>query len=153
MEDLDGRIQTLARWMAEAERLVIFTGAGISTDSGLPDFRGPDGVWTRKDKGLPPRDERLDWTRTDPNVAHHAIVDLQEMGKLDFLVSQNIDNLHLASGSDSKSWPSYTETWPGTGASSARGPIQSRPRSIGASAGANSSRVWWTSAILFPPRI
>ncbi len=98
MEDLDGRIDTLARWMAEAERLVVFTGAGISTDSGLPDFRGPDGVWTRKDKGLPPKNEKLDWTRMDPNVAHHAIVELQEMGKLDFLISQNIDNLHLASG-------------------------------------------------------
>ena len=98
MRDLDSRIQTLAEWMAEARRLVIFTGAGISTDSGLPDFRGPDGVWTRKDKGLPPRDGKLDWTRTDPNVAHHAIVELQRMGRLDFLISQNIDNLHLASG-------------------------------------------------------
>ena len=66
MEDLDSRIETLARWMADAERLVVFTGAGISTDSGLPDFRGPDGVWTRKDKGLPPRDANLDWTKTDP---------------------------------------------------------------------------------------
>jgi NAD-dependent deacetylase len=98
MGDLDSRIQTLAEWMAEARRLVIFTGAGISTDSGLPDFRGPDGVWTRRDKGLSSRDESLDWTKTDPNVAHHAIVDLQKMGKLDFLISQNIDNLHLASG-------------------------------------------------------
>jgi NAD-dependent SIR2 family protein deacetylase len=98
MDDLDGRIETLARWMAEAQRLVVFTGAGISTDSGLPDFRGPDGVWTRRDKGLPPRDEKLDWTATQPNVAHHAIVELQTLGKLDFLVSQNIDNLHLASG-------------------------------------------------------
>ena len=98
MDDLDSRIQTLAQWMAEAGRLVVFTGAGISTDSGLPDFRGPDGVWTRKDKGLPPKDKKLDWTKTDPNVAHHAIVELQKMGKLDFLISQNIDNLHLASG-------------------------------------------------------
>lgn len=98
MEDLDSRIETLVQWMAEARRLVVFTGAGISTDSGLPDFRGPDGVWTRKDKGLPPKDENRDWTKTDPNVAHHAIVTLQEMGKLEFLISQNIDNLHLASG-------------------------------------------------------
>ena len=98
MQDLESRIETLIGWMAEAGRLVVFTGAGISTDSGLPDFRGPDGVWTRKDKGLPPKHPNLDWTKTNPNVAHHAIVDLQEMGKLDFLISQNIDNLHLASG-------------------------------------------------------
>ncbi len=96
--DLEDRIQTLAEWMAQARRLVVFTGAGISTDSGLPDFRGPDGVWTRRDKGLPPKDEKLDWTKMNPNVAHHAIVELQRMGRLDFLISQNIDNLHLASG-------------------------------------------------------
>ncbi len=98
MEDLELRIQTLVQWMSAANRLVVFTGAGISTDSGLPDFRGPDGVWTRKDKGLPPRDKKLDWTKTDPNVAHYAIHDLQQMDKLDFLISQNIDNLHLSSG-------------------------------------------------------
>jgi NAD-dependent deacetylase len=98
VEDLERRIETLALWMAEAERLVVFTGAGISTDSGLPDFRGPDGVWTRQEKGLPPKDPKLDWTKTSPNEAHHAIAELQEMGKLDFLVSQNIDDLHRSSG-------------------------------------------------------
>jgi len=92
------RIQTLADWLAEAERLVVFTGAGISTDSGLPDFRGPDGVWTRRDKGLPPDPRKKDWTQSDPNVAHYAIRDLQDLGRLTFLVSQNIDNLHLKSG-------------------------------------------------------
>lgn len=98
MNDLDRRIETLVRWMTDAWRLVVFTGAGISTDSGLPDFRGPDGVWTRKERGLPPKDASLDWTQTDPNIAHHAIVELQRVEKLDFLISQNIDNLHLASG-------------------------------------------------------
>jgi len=98
MEDLDRRIETLVLWMAEAERLVVFTGAGISTDSGLPDFRGPDGVWTRQEKGLPPRDPKLDWTKTRPNPAHYAVVELQETGKLDFVISQNIDDLHLSSG-------------------------------------------------------
>jgi len=97
-EDLQSRIDTLARWMADAEKLVVFTGAGISTDSGLPDFRGPDGVWTRRDKGLPPSEKKLDWTSVEPNVAHHVIVDLQSMNKLTFLISQNIDNLHLKSG-------------------------------------------------------
>jgi mono-ADP-ribosyltransferase sirtuin 6 len=60
--DLDSRIQTLAQWMFESERLVVFTGAGISTESGLPDFRGPDGVWTRQEKGLPPRPMDFDWS-------------------------------------------------------------------------------------------
>ncbi len=95
--DLAERINTLAQWMLEAKHLVVFTGAGISTESGIPDFRGPDGVWTRRDKGLPPK-ERPAHTEVEPNSGHMAIVELQEMGKLDFLVSQNVDNLHLKSG-------------------------------------------------------
>jgi len=97
-EALEKRIDTLTQWMFDAKQIVIFTGAGISTDSGLPDFRGPDGVWTRKDKGLPPKDEGKDWSKSDPNIAHFAIYDLQELGKLEFLISQNVDNLHLKSG-------------------------------------------------------
>ena len=95
--DLTERINTLAQWMLEAKHLVVFTGAGISTESGIPDFRGPDGVWTRRDKGLPPK-KRPAHTEVEPNSGHTAIVELQEMGKLDFLVSQNVDNLHLKSG-------------------------------------------------------
>jgi NAD-dependent deacetylase len=53
MEDLEQRINTLVDRMFKARRLVVFTGAGISTESGIPDFRGPDGLWTRRDKGLP----------------------------------------------------------------------------------------------------
>jgi NAD-dependent SIR2 family protein deacetylase len=95
--DLEKRIDTLARWMFEAKHLVVFTGAGISTESGLPDFRGPDGVWTRRDKGLPPPKMR-DWTSVEPNLGHMAIVELHKLGKLSFLISQNVDNLHLKSG-------------------------------------------------------
>jgi len=97
VQDLKARIDTLARWMHEAESLVVFTGAGISTESGLPDFRGPDGLWTRRDKGLPPP-EKTDWSAAEPNTNHYAIAELQNMGKLDFLISQNVDNLHLMSG-------------------------------------------------------
>ena len=96
--DLDRRIQTLAEWLYESRHLVVFTGAGISTESGLPDFRGPDGVWTRRDKGLPPRRITPSWNSVEPNWGHYAIVDLQKMGKLKFLISQNVDNLHLKSG-------------------------------------------------------
>ncbi|MDY6970641.1 MAG: Sir2 family NAD-dependent protein deacetylase, partial [Spirochaetota bacterium] len=52
MTELDERIETLANWIMKSEYIVIFTGAGISTDSGIADFRGPDGIWTRRDKGL-----------------------------------------------------------------------------------------------------
>ena len=90
-------IETAAQWIANSKRLVVFTGAGVSTESGLPDFRGPDGVWTRRDKGLPPRRSKP-WHLVDPNPAHLAIVELQELGLLDFLISQNVDNLHLKSG-------------------------------------------------------
>jgi len=94
--DLEKRINTLVNWMSEASHLVVFTGAGISTESGLPDFRGPDGLWTRQAKGLPP--PKFDWSAAVPNQSHKAIVELQNMGKLNYLISQNVDNLHLQSG-------------------------------------------------------
>jgi NAD-dependent SIR2 family protein deacetylase len=97
-EDLDQRIQTLARWIYESRYPVVFTGAGISTGSGLPDFRGPDGIWTRRDKGLPPRSMGRPWDSVEPNMGHFAVLELQKLGKLKFLISQNVDNLHLKSG-------------------------------------------------------
>jgi len=94
--DLIRRVKTLARWIFEAKRIVIFTGAGISTESNLPDFRGPDGIWTRQEKGLPTKP--IDFSLAEPNAGHRVIFELQEMGKLTFLISQNVDNLHLKSG-------------------------------------------------------
>ena len=94
--DLDKRVDTLAKWMLEARHLVVFTGAGISTESGLADFRGPDGLWTRQAKGLPTRS--IDFASAEPNAGHQAIAELQRLGKLAFLISQNVDNLHLRSG-------------------------------------------------------
>ena len=94
--DLDKRLNTLAEWMFEARHLVVFTGAGISTESGLADFRGPDGLWTRQAKGLPTKS--IDFASAEPNAGHLAIAELQRMGKLAFLISQNVDNLHLKSG-------------------------------------------------------
>jgi NAD-dependent SIR2 family protein deacetylase len=96
MKDLEERIKKLAQWMFESNYLVVFTGAGISTESGLPDFRGPDGIWTRQEKGLPPITRPFNIA--EPNVGHRAIVELQNLGKLKFLISQNVDNLHLRSG-------------------------------------------------------
>ncbi len=97
-DDLEKRIQVLARWLYESRYPVIFTGAGISTESGLPDFRGPDGVWTRRDKGMSPKPMTKPWDSVEPNKGHKAIVVLQKLGRLKFLISQNVDNLHLKSG-------------------------------------------------------
>ncbi len=96
MSDLGQRIEKLAQLLVESKYTVVFTGAGISTDSGLRDFRGPEGLWTRRDKGM--STPMQDWTGVQPNSGHRAIVELQNLGKLAFLISQNVDNLHLKSG-------------------------------------------------------
>jgi NAD-dependent deacetylase len=98
--------------------VTVLTGAGVSTDSGIPDFRGPNGVWTRdpaaqrmftldaylRDPELRARawQSRLAhpaWT-AEPNAAHRALVDLERAGRLHTLVTQNIDGLHQRAGSD-----------------------------------------------------
>lgn len=102
----------------DADRILVVTGAGISTDSGIPDYRGPNGVWTRNPGAErmatlehylgDPEVRRRAWqTRlaspifdAQPNAGHHAIVELQRRGKLHVLVTQNVDGLHLASGID-----------------------------------------------------
>jgi NAD-dependent SIR2 family protein deacetylase len=95
---LEHHLDTLASWIAKSEHLVAFTGAGISTDSGIPDFRGPDGVWTRRDKGLPAPKWRVRAADVRPNVSHLALAELDRLGRLQFLITQNTDNLHRASG-------------------------------------------------------
>ena len=97
-DDLDERIEELAQMMHKAKYIVVFTGAGISTESGIPDFRGPNGVWTRRDAGLPPPKWKVRPGEVQPNPGHMAIVELQDMGKLKFLISQNVDGLHIMSG-------------------------------------------------------
>ena len=96
MTDLEQRIDKLAELLAKSRYTVVFTGAGISTESGIRDFRGPDGLWTRWDKGLTTPEQN--WTGVDPNSGHIAIYELQNLGKMAFLISQNVDNLHLKSG-------------------------------------------------------
>jgi len=99
-KSLAQHIDTIARWIIESEHIVAFTGAGISTDSGIPDFRGPDGVWTRRDAGLPAPRWRVSPEQVGPNASHLALVELQRLGKLRFLITQNTDNLHRRSGID-----------------------------------------------------
>ena len=100
--------------LAGKQRLLAFTGAGISTESGIPDFRGPNGVWTKVDPSeftfdkyvAQPETRRRSWRmRTDsgifaaePNAAHRALVDLWTAGLLTGVVTQNIDGLHQAAG-------------------------------------------------------
>lgn len=114
---MEEKINHVAQWIAESKRLVVFTGAGISTESGIPDFRGPDGLWTKVD----PEDFTIDrflrsgetrkrvWyylvegglmANSQPNRAHLAIAELEKMNKLSSVITQNIDNLHQRAGTD-----------------------------------------------------
>jgi NAD-dependent deacetylase len=95
---LQHHVGKIARWIAGSEHIVAFTGAGISTDSGIPDFRGPEGVWTRRDAGLPAPRWRVPPGEVAPNASHLSLFELQRLGKLRFLVTQNTDNLHRRSG-------------------------------------------------------
>lgn len=106
---------TVARWIAEARRVLVFTGAGISTESGIPDFRGPNGVWKTRDplrftiqNYIADAEVRREaWQlrlespvdAAQPNAGHRAVVDLERMGKVEAVVTQNIDGLHQAAGS------------------------------------------------------
>src|SRR5262245_56776806 len=78
-------VELIAQWILESEHLVAFTGAGIGTDSGIPDFRGPDGVWTRRDAGLPAPRWKVRPDQVCPNASHLALAELQQLGKLRFL--------------------------------------------------------------------
>ena len=103
-------------WVAEAERVVVLTGAGISTDSGIPDFRGPQGLWTKNPLAekmsnihyylADPEVRKLSWQNrlsspaweARPNAGHRALVELEERKKLHALITQNIDELHQIAG-------------------------------------------------------
>jgi NAD-dependent deacetylase len=110
-----GRARSL---LEQARRTVVLTGAGISTDSGIADFRGPDGVWTKDPEAekqatlqayvSDPALRRRAWQNrltspllsAEPNAGHRALVDLERSGRLELLVTQNIDGLHQKAGSD-----------------------------------------------------
>jgi NAD-dependent deacetylase len=104
----------LARLIADARRMVVFTGAGISTESGVPDFRSPGGVWSRmkpiqfQDFVASEERRREAWTRVftgragwvgaKPNAGHFAVARLVQQGKVAAVITQNVDNLHQDSG-------------------------------------------------------
>ncbi|GAA0168086.1 histone modifying enzyme [Lithospermum erythrorhizon] len=95
---LQQKIEQLASMVAESKHLVVFTGAGISTSCGIPDFRGPKGVWTLQKEGKGVPDASLPFDRAMPSRTHMALVALEKTGILKFVISQNVDSLHLRSG-------------------------------------------------------
>ncbi|KAI4306222.1 hypothetical protein L6164_029515 [Bauhinia variegata] len=95
---LPEKIERLAIMIKKSKHLVVFTGAGISTSCGIPDFRGPKGIWTlqREGKALP--EAALPFQCAVPSLTHMALVELEKAGVLKFVISQNVDALHLRSG-------------------------------------------------------
>ncbi len=115
-ETLALAIERARNWVHEAQRVVVLTGAGVSTDSGIPDFRGPQGVWTKNPAAekqstlqhyvADAEVRKASWrARLDhpawqakPNAGHQALVELERRGKLHALITQNIDELHQIAG-------------------------------------------------------
>lgn len=109
-------IKKVAELIKEARKIIVFTGAGVSTESGIPDFRSPGGVWQKYNpedfyyqKFLSSEEAREKYWQmsrefyeplqnAQPNAAHKAIVELEKMGKLDCVITQNVDNLHQKAG-------------------------------------------------------
>src|SRR5437867_12119368 len=104
------RVNALSDYLRASRRMMIFTGAGIPTGSGIPDFRGPQGVWKRRqpvyfDEFLASDEKRVEywdykleaWTdfaAAQPNATHRAVFELERLGRLFAVVTQNIDGLH-----------------------------------------------------------
>jgi NAD-dependent deacetylase len=112
----DKQIQIVRDWISQSRRVVVLTGAGISTESGIPDFRGPKGLWTQNPLAeklsdiryymADPEVRKLAWQhrlshpawQAKPNSGHLALVRLEQSGRLHALVTQNIDGLHQQAG-------------------------------------------------------
>src|SRR5437867_5771062 len=111
-------VERARSFISGARRVVVLTGAGISTDSGIPDFRGPQGVWTKNPGAertatlqhylADPETRKLSWKnrlnspawQAQPNAGHKAVVELERRGKLRALITRNIDELHQQPGSN-----------------------------------------------------
>ncbi|NWF92658.1 MAG: NAD-dependent protein deacylase [Syntrophaceae bacterium] len=113
---MEEKIKQVAQWIVQAKRTVVFSGAGLSTESGIPDFRSPGGVWDRynpedfyfqnflaseasREKYWQMATEMYEpMKKAQPNPAHLAIAEMERLGKLDCVITQNIDGLHLKAG-------------------------------------------------------
>lgn len=111
-------MEQAAAWVRAARRIVVLSGAGLSTDSGIPDFRGPNGLWTTNPDAerasnlqhylADPELRKRAWQNrlvaplftAAPNVGHYALAELEQRGQLSAIVTQNIDGLHQAAGND-----------------------------------------------------
>ena len=117
-DDVEEAITTARAWIANAQRIAVLTGAGISTESGIPDFRGPNGLWTKDPDAekmatiqhylADPEVRKRSWQhradpgnwRAEPNAGHAALVELERSGRLHTLITQNVDGLHQKAGTD-----------------------------------------------------
>ncbi len=114
-EGIDALIDKVADLIVGAKKVVVFTGAGVSTESGIPDFRSPGGIWDKYDPDdftyqkflRDPEARKKHWrllgeglltSGAQPNPAHYAIAELDRLGKLDCVITQNVDNLHQRAG-------------------------------------------------------
>ena len=113
-------IETARGWIEASRRIVVLTGAGISTDSGIQDFRGPKGLWTKNPAAEKmasiehylgdPAVRRAAWQnrlhspawQAKPNAGHFAVAQLERLGKLEALITQNVDGLHQAAGNSAE---------------------------------------------------
>ena len=109
------QINTAAKWIQSARRVAAFTGAGISVESGIPPFRGPDGLWSKYDPSYLEidyflRNPEKSWQiikeifydffgKAEPNQAHYTLAAMEQAGLLQTIITQNIDNLHQRAGS------------------------------------------------------
>ena len=114
---MDDRTGKVAQWIIDSQRTVVFAGAGLSTESGIPDFRSPGGVWDRYDPEdfyyqnfISSEASRIKYwqmstemyesiRKAEPNPAHLAIAEMEKLGRLDCVITQNVDGLHLKAGS------------------------------------------------------
>jgi NAD-dependent SIR2 family protein deacetylase len=115
---LTTKVKKLAQLVRQANHIVVHTGAGVSTSAGIPDFRGPRGVWTLEkevakkaraslkkesapgstDGGTEAKKEKVQWADAKPTATHMCLVGMHRGGKLQYTISQNVDGLHLRSG-------------------------------------------------------
>ncbi len=113
---MEEKLKQVAQWIITSKRTVVFGGAGLSTESGIPDFRSPGGVWDRynpedfyfqkfisseasREKYWQMATEMYDpMKKAQPNLAHLAIAEMEKLGKLDCVITQNIDGLHIKAG-------------------------------------------------------
>jgi NAD-dependent deacetylase len=115
LQSLSQSVDLVAELITQSGKIIVFTGAGISTESGIPDFRGPGGLWSRFDpeeftiqRFMSSAESRKNhWKifaegglarKAEPNSAHYAIAEMEKLGKLDCVITQNVDNLHQKAG-------------------------------------------------------